>query len=122
MYKFQKLSAHLERVAKGIEPVADCEQGICHNFQQTYKQEWFLLESSGLLLEAFRAWEYYSGHERYPVPDPGKCHPRTKFVWTNNLWIKEYGDLRKKLCLHLSEFITEKLMSNELYLRISKII
>ena len=50
-----------------------------------------------------RYWSERSGQYRYPVPHPeGAC---TGFSNSDNLWIGEYGEARKRLCLWLAETI-----------------
>lgn len=50
-----------------------------------------------------RHWSEGSGHYRYPVPHPEGAI--CSFNTTDNLWIGEYGEARKRLCLWLAETI-----------------
>ncbi len=109
MSKFEELAADLECVSNGQVLVNTSKDGICGNFQRLYPEEWAVLEETGLLIKAFKSWEYFSGDDIFPVPS--LCHktPATKYIFSGNKWTGAYGELRKKLCFRLSEFITSHL-------------
>jgi hypothetical protein len=60
----------------------------------------------GLAKHLMTEWPKYSGNDRYPVPHPTETSLRA-FMYTPNLWIGEYGDLRRELCLFLVVELTK---------------
>lgn len=56
------------------------------------------------------SWEHYSGWFGFPVPHPTAFSPLTPFAEGYCLWAEdEYGNLRRKFCLHVAKFIDELL-------------
>lgn len=52
-------------------------------------------------------WEFFSGNLCFPVPCKGYRNPDDAYDDTEDLWVGEYGDTRRKLCLYLAERLEE---------------
>lgn len=117
----EDLSAYFYGLADGsIEPF-NRMYGICH-------QEDVLFENGTISIEMMdnfppisdyiSSWRYFSGSLCYPVPSTDDRYPMAgdmfDYVIDNNgdMWVGEYGDLRKDLCRHIAKEI-EKLIPVE---------
>jgi hypothetical protein len=93
----------LKRLAEGGVPKAGDEcLGIC-----------FILRNDRALPKQFKesvySWEHYSGNSTFPVPHPDfPDNPGKGFLNTDDLWIGEYGRLRRDLCRHFLKYLEEQ--------------
>jgi len=62
------------------------------------------------LFPYFKSWEHYSGNIVYPVPATNKKYSVIEqFDYTQNLWIREQGKLRRDLCRHIANEMEKEL-------------
>lgn len=79
------------------------EEGICYNveFSSDAVPDADVLEMNHIMDNLFRVWPEFSGNDLFPVPyteDGERCaDPDSAFYGTDDLWIEEYGDTRKRL-------------------------
>jgi hypothetical protein len=92
----ETLATRLRTFSTGEETPIDPSCGIC----------WFVHcehpTLSGITRKIMMGWPKATGDKDYPVPHP-TMSGEDSYSLTDNLWIKEYGDLRRELCLYLSE-------------------
>lgn len=100
--------------AKGYDKEAP-STGICdHLIGELYQKG--LLDDDGvdreivyiMLAPAFKSWPKFSGDIHYPVPATVETNAHNQYHLTHNLWIGEYGDLRRELLDHLVEFFRKE--------------
>lgn len=97
----ERIIEYLEGLANDTIEPANTTSGLC-----------FCLSQKGLriygMYEIFKSWNKFSGDGLYPVPDPeGRVTPSTKYLNTYNIWVGDYGELRKELCQYLADHIKE---------------
>ena len=73
--------------------------GICHNMKTSEKE-------MSELRSLFCSWPKYSGRLVFPVPHP-KLSPAEAFSAVLDLWVGEYGDLRRELLNHLIQELSK---------------
>jgi len=79
------------------------EEGICYNVELISQKTTGVddLEISHIMDNLFRAWPECSDNILFPVPyteDGEHCSdPDSAFYATDDLWVDEYGDTRKRL-------------------------
>lgn len=93
--------------------------GICFNLEGLIYLRWAANSGdptympqdaiSNMLALAFEAWPEYSGDSEYPVPGPNGNNPVQEYA-SRLLWVRnEYGDARRRLCLHVADFIERRI-------------
>lgn len=110
----QHLVARMEDVYYGRLSIDG--QAICaflsdevNNFYWWSNDFWFIQRTadqlSDLRKKAFRTWEFYSGNESYPVPDPARMRgydaARQRYCKEYYYWDGPYGILRYCLLGHI---------------------
>ena len=94
------ISEHLR--ALGLEEIQPAlpEFGICDEVENLFKEV--------IPVEFFKSWIGYSCNPMFPVKAPkelegdGSTNPEVRASSAPDLWIGEYGDSRRALCLHLA--------------------
>lgn len=71
-----------------------CHVGICGNIGTVSGGD------EGQLAALFRSWSKFSGNVAYPVPGVDRMGPSKAFFYINNVWVGEYGALRRELLDH----------------------
>lgn len=82
--------------------VRRAEEGICYNLTMLVPLlGWEVRE---LVVELFKGWPKHSGNPKYPVPStyvegapPAIGAAMSMYYDTTDLWVGEYGELRKEL-------------------------
>jgi len=69
--------------------------GICYNLH-------LHRINMDLVFDHAESWEEFSGNRAYPVPGG-----RYVYRKSDNLWIGEYGESRKRLCLYLADVVAD---------------
>lgn len=71
-----------------------CHAGICGNIGTVSGGD------EEQLTALFRSWPKFSGSVVYPVPGVDRMTPSEAFVYIHDVWVGEYGDLRRELLDH----------------------
>lgn len=97
----ERIIEYLEGLANNTVKPANIEHGLCVCLAKERLKIPRLSKILGL-------WDKCSGNTIYPVPDPeGEVDACTKYLNTSNMWVGEYGKLRKELCQHVADYIKE---------------
>lgn len=101
-----------------VEPFSKM-YGICHQVDCLFDERFLstdMLRNFPSLECHFKSWGCYSGSLNYPVPSTGGSSHQTSGSFyasmlscEGDMWIGDYGDLRKDLCRHIAKQI-EKLI------------
>ena len=98
--------------------VEDTACGACMNCSGPFMSSLNSAEYSFIWLmlkRLSRTWPKFSGHAYYPVPAPRGEHlgltrreaAQEIYENTPNVWIGEYGDLRREFCRYMANAIDE---------------
>ena len=96
-----KISEHLREL--GLEEIHPIRYsvGLCEEIECRF--------GVSVPEEFFKSWDGFSGDSNYPVPAPqgyvdlyGTLASYKAYHMEQDLWIGEYGDDRRELCLHLA--------------------
>ena len=97
--------AHLRRLGNGEVQPKNYSRGLCSELSSLFEYR----ISQELELH-FKTWPEFSGISLVPVPHPDG--PMVGYEVCENKWIGDYGDSRKRLCLHVANEMEAATKSN----------
>ena len=99
---------YLRELQNGADPDTS-EYGICTNLSD---KEFNCIHGDTVSFVAMyaKSWDRYSGISSYPI-SCGVETPSDQYWGTFDLWVGEYGDLRRDLCGHIADRLEEELNS-----------
>ncbi|WMC09529.1 hypothetical protein PU634_10415 [Oceanimonas pelagia] len=93
----------LEYLAAGGEPY-DRDLGICADIYKTARDY-----TTAILFVSLQAHPLATGSRMYPIPSTNPSQdPQDAFQRSPDLWVGEYGALRRDFAAHAARYLREK--------------
>ena len=90
----------------GNKEPEDKSQGICALISELILNKNYLPTVHELFYKACKTWEHFSGWSTFPVPSTvAGLSMSDMYYQTDDMWVGEYGKLRKELLLHYIKYL-----------------
>lgn len=102
MDNYKEIATHCRKLGLGEVTPIYTVTGLCYELGTLFKMD------RGKFRELARSYPNHSGNSHYPIPAPDGSDPEEVWRETENLWIGEYGEERKRFCLWLANEIEKE--------------